>query len=370
MKVLHLVDSFGIGGSECLAANLAEGFMRKGVDNVVCALGSSGELVSRLQDGHIPYINLGANAGVRPSAMFRIGGLIHREGCDFVITHHFRQLLHAAPAACILRRPIIHVEHDFHSYMQRPDIVKKMGYCMPAVKTFVGVSEEITAWFQDAVQVGSGKFQTIRNGVEVGKFTASKIARQHIRALLNIPDKAIVVGTCARMEPVKDLELLIRGFREMVLKLAGFPSESVVARLVCVGDGSMQESFKELASSLGVLEQCVFPGMVDNVEEYLASFDIYSITSKDEGLPLSVMEAMSTQLPVVATDVGSVAMLVDSTVGRLLDSREPAELGAALAFLAKEKDVRRECGKVAREKIKAMYSMQETVDAYLNILEK
>ncbi len=368
MRVLHLVDSLNIGGSESLAASLAGGFAKRGVDNIVCSLRGTGNLVSRLEHADIPYRSLGVDSGVSPVAMLKIADVLIRKRCDCLITHHFRQLLHASGAAFLLRRPIIHVEHDFHSYIHRPDILKKMGYCMPAVTKFIGVSDEITAWFSNRIAGGEGKIQTIHNGVDVSRFTASKTARQHIRELLKIPDKAIVVGTCARMEPVKDLELLVRGFKEMLSTLRKCTLEPIVIRLVCVGDGSSKEAIKKMATDLGVEGQCIFPGMVDNVEEYLASFDIYGLTSKDEGLPLSVMEAMSSKLPIVSTDVGSVSRLVDSTVGKLLLSRNPDEIGEAFAFLAKNHDTRRKCGKKARVKIKEMYSMGKTVNSYLEAL--
>jgi glycosyltransferase involved in cell wall biosynthesis len=367
MKVLHLVDSLNIGGSECLAVNLADGFRSQGVDSIVCALGDSGNLVSRLQNENIPYTNIGAIAGVRPSAMLKIGGVLRNQRCDYLITHHFRQLFHAAPAAFVLRRPIIHVEHDFHSYIERSDIIKKMGYCMPAVKAFVGVSEEITNWFQANMKVGLGRFQTISNGVDTNRFKPDEIVRKHIRMSLKIPDDAIVIGTCARMEPVKGLEILILAFERLLGRLSrNNKANTTCIQLVLVGDGTQRRDLERLAESLGIDKKCHFTGAIDNVNELLKSFDIYSMTSKDEGLPLSIMEAMSTALPIVAFNVGSVSNIVNDKVGILLPDRGIGCLSDALYELVVDSYQRVLKGTVARESMLSSFSFDRTINSYID----
>jgi len=371
VKVLHLVDSLSIGGSESLAANLAKGFADRGINNIVCALGENGNLVDRLEKNNIPHAYLGAKSGVRPTAMLRIGAMLLGKHCDAIITHHFRQLLHAAPTAQILGRKIVHVEHDYHSYLERPDIIKKMRYCMPAIKQFIGVSEEITSWFQNRIIRSSNKFLTIKNGVTVDHFRPNERARKNFRLALNIPDDAVVIGTCARMEPVKDLKLLIHGFKVMVRKLQMVePSLSTNTHLLLVGDGTERQSLEVLAEAMGIGDRCHFVGMVDNVSEWLAILDMYTITSKDEGLPLSVMEAMSVGLPIVACNVGSVSLLVNTTVGYLLEGRDKEELGQVLSIFAQDTNRRKKCGTEARRNICASYSFEATIDGYIKALIK
>ena len=369
MRLLHLVDSLAIGGSESLAASLARGLADSGVASVICGLGEGGALESRLERDAVPFLTLGATDGVQPRAMWKLADLLVRKRCDVVISHHFRQLLHVAPAAFMLRRPVIHVEHDFHSYLDRPDIVKKMGYCLAAVQTFVGVSNEITSWFEKRIVGSEGKFRTIVNGVDVERFRRSESVRRRLRGSLHIAGDAIVVGTCARLEAVKDLTLLIRSFRSMLALLEKTaPWLASTACLVMVGDGEEREKLQAVAEKSGLCGRCFLPGMVDNVDEWLSAFDIYAITSRDEGLPLSVMEAMSSSLPVVGVDVGSVSRLVNDHVGQLLAGRSPDEIGQVLAEFAGDYARRHGCGKAARQYIKKSYSMRATVAAYLDLL--
>lgn len=362
MKILQVIDSLRIGGSESLAASLAEQFSKRGVESHICAMGVDGPLRERLDKAGITATHLNAPQGIKPGAMFSLGRLALKHRCNVILTHHFRQLVHAIPAAALLRRRLVHVEHDYHSYEQRPDILRHFASLAPFVHKFVFVSEEIRDWFAQRLPQAAAKCVSIPNGIDTDRFMRHEEARISLRNRLGAQENTVIVGTCARLEPIKDLDLLIQGFSLMVIALGQTGKD---AKLVLVGDGSQREHLEQLAKTLGVADKCHFAGVVNDVHNWLSAFDIYAITSIDEGLPLSVMEAMSASLPVISVNVGSLSWIVDDTVGALLDSRHHEKLGKKLAELCLDMTKLHALGAQARIRIVGEYSITTMVDAYL-----
>lgn len=366
MRILQVLDSLNVGGSESLAATLAERFTARGFASRICALGADGALRQRLDGKGVPAMHLGASSGIRPGAMLRLGRLMHY-GADVVVTHHFRQLVHAAPGAFALRKKLVHVEHDYHSYEARPDVMRRFEQIAPIVRQFIFVSDEIRDWFARRLPKAADRCISIPNGVDTIRFRPNARVRDEVRELLGIQPNARVVGTCARMEPVKDLNLLIEGFARLVDEgnRDGRP-----LNLVLLGDGSLREALQSRAEELGVLDVCRFPGMVQDVHRWLNALDVYAITSRDEGLPLSVMEAMSTELPVVSVNVGSIGNVVDDDVGIMLEGRSSSELARALDALLADESALQERAVAARARIMREHSVEAMVEAYLEVFRQ
>jgi len=366
MKVLHVLDSLRLGGSESLAATLATAFEQIGVGNVVCGLGEDGDLRQRLEAAGIEVLCLRRPLGIRLDAMFGIGKIAMSRGCDAILTHHFRQLVHTLPGATLLRKKLVHVEHDSHSYQNRPDIIRKFSLLMPFIHRFIcASSEDVAEWYYKNVPTAKTKLRSIVNCVDTNYFRFDESVRKDIRQKLGIGTEDYVVGTCARLEPVKDIGLLIQGFRELQNRLNVSGKR---AYLVIVGSGSLMEFLKIEAARAGVESQSIFAGAVNDVPRWLNGFDVYAITSFNEGLPLSVLEAMSCEIPVVGVDVGSVSRVVDSAVGALIRIRNPKELGKRLAELAESPERCRMLGIAGRERIIAGYSIEVMVNNYLAAL--
>ncbi|GAB7078405.1 glycosyltransferase [Megalodesulfovibrio paquesii] len=365
MNVFHLIDSLHIGGSESLTATLATAFTIRGHRNLVCGLGQDGPLRNRLDEQEIPTLNLDCPTGIQPRAMLRIGQLVRTHHSTGILTHHFRQLVHALPAATLLRRPLVHVEHDYHSYEKRPDIIRKMGLMAPLVHRFVFVSEIIKKWFVERLPQMAPKALAIPNGVDTSRFHPNPAVRASHRSRLQLEDNDFLIGSCARLEPVKGLDLLIQAIALLPAHLHG----SGRLQLLLVGDGSQRAPLERLAAELGVGGRVHFVGMADNVQDWLNACDAYALTSQNEGLPLSLMEAMASGLPVVAVDVGSVARVVDARVGALVRERDAEAVAEALGRLTKNRAVAASLGVEAMHRIRQRYSWDHMVDQYLAALD-
>jgi glycosyltransferase involved in cell wall biosynthesis len=152
------------------------------------------------------------------------------------------------------------------------------------------------------------------------------------------PAAGPVIGAIGRLEAQKGFDILIRA-------LPRLPD----ARVVFVGDGAERHALESLAAEVGVAERVDFAGWSKGPQEYLRSFDVFAFPSRFEGFPLAVLEAMLAELPVVASDVGSVAeAVVHGETGLLVPAEDPAALAAALGPLLEEPERRRRLGTRAR----------------------
>lgn len=357
--VVQFIHSLQIGGAEVLAAQIASGLRGRGFQASVWGMAGSGVMQPMLQRQGIETLSFNCPMGVSLTVMGSLCRAMVDEKVDTVITHHFRQLLHAVPAVVLARKRLIHVEHDYHFYEQSPRYLAPLRFLLRFAAHFVAVSPELAASFDRGLG-RSGICRPIVNGIDTDRFVRREEARGRLRAEHGMTGDELVVGTCCRLEPVKNVALLLEGF-------ALYARRNREARLMVIGDGTERKRLEQMASDLGVEGRVVFAGMWDNVEEYLSMFDIFALTSRNEGLPLAVLEAMSATLPVVATSVGVLPSLVGHDAGVLLSRHEPEAVAAAINRL-ENPAVRSDMGARARARIQEKHSCRAMIDAYITLL--
>jgi glycosyltransferase involved in cell wall biosynthesis len=357
IQILQFVDSFNIGGAEVVAMSIAEGLQSRGYDCVLCAIGKDGNIREHLQKKGIKGYCLGKPYGFSLKLIGAIAKIIWHEHADIVVTHHFRQLIHAFLPAKILGKKLVHIEHDYHFYEDKPVILKRLRFLLKFADSFVCVAPEIVDWFKEKVPGIAHKSVFINNGVDTDRFRPDIIMRESMRNKYGIAPETFVVGTCARLEPIKNIELLIDGF-------AGFQKHHVDAKLIIIGDGSQRKLLRQRAKQHGIDGVAIFAGMQHEVEKYLSMFDVYAITSRDEGLPLSVLEAMAVGLPVIATNVGALPQLLTDKLGVLLGSHTPEALMKALLVFSTNPELLAELGGGCRSFVNESYSLKHMVDHY------
>lgn len=357
--VVQFVHSFKIGGSEVLAENLAKGLSKKREKCSFWTMSNEGHLRQRLVESNIGAASFDCPAGASLSTMLKIIPSLRQQKVSALITHHFRQLLHAVPAALLTGTPLIHVEHDYHFYCENIRYLPILRRLLHFVSSFVVVSDELVAEFRQGF--GSDVPCTaIPNGVDTERFQARSEIRLSMRSRHGYDHDCLVIGTCCRLEPVKQLNLLLTAF-------AQYFRRNEKARLVIVGDGSLSGDLKQMAQNAGIFDQVVFAGAQGNVDEYLCMFDIFALTSENEGLPLAVLEAMSAELPVVSTDVGSLAAVVHPDTGILVQEQTPEAIAGAFGLL-ENPVTRKALGVSGRNRVLQHHSQESMVDAYNKIL--
>jgi glycosyltransferase involved in cell wall biosynthesis len=167
-----------------------------------------------------------------------------------------------------------------------------------------------------------------------------------------------IVGTVGRLDRQKGHDLMMRALAEL-------PSD---VSAVIVGDGPERREVQALAEDLGVGERVLITGWQEDARDHLTGFDVFALPSRFEGFPLALLEAMLAELPVVATDVGSVAEAVlDGETGVLIDSEDVGGLTSALASLLDDMPRRRQLGSAARAHVLANFSPDASASAFQDL---
>jgi glycosyltransferase involved in cell wall biosynthesis len=269
----------------------------------------------------------------------------------------------AALLAGRARPPII--VHTFHGHVLRgyfgrfwTGVFRLLERMLARITdALVAVSPEVR---DELVALGvapASKFRVIRLGIALDtRVPADDAARAETRRVMGIPDGRFVVGWIGRMTGVKRTDVLLRGFRAL-------REDGVDAVLCMVGDGPDRESVEQLADELGIVRECLFTGYQEDVGPFFAAFDVFVLSSGNEGTPVTAIEALAAGCPVVATRVGGVPDVVtDGEDGFLVSPAAADELAGRLAELARDPDLRTRMGASGRERMRTRYAVDRLID--------
>jgi glycosyltransferase involved in cell wall biosynthesis len=197
--------------------------------------------------------------------------------------------------------------------------------------------------------VSRRKVSVIHNGIDMAPFEAGA-ERQSIRAALGIPEDAVVVGTVGRLSEVKRVDLLIAAFAQI-------RDQCPQARLLIVGHGPERATLQKLQTALRLDHEVCFAGYQSKPAPYLQAMDLFALTSRSEGLPLSVLEAWATGLPVVASYVGGLPEIVEQGQnGLLFPAGDQTALAAAISRLLENPQMRTALGQAGRDRVRRSFS--------------
>jgi len=206
----------------------------------------------------------------------------------------------------------------------------------------------------------------IPNGVDLRRFDPNRYDRAQCRAALGLESGDFVIGTVARLAPVKNLGHLLRAIATVV-KTAAPPARRVKA--VFAGpDGGCEAELKAQASRLGIADRVAFVGARSDVPEVLRAFDVFALTSITEGTPFAVLEAMAMGLPIVATPVGSIPEIVDGN-GYLVSVVQPEDPANALIALMEHPELATSLGRRSR-KLALKHDLDLMIQRYQEVLEE
>lgn len=343
-RVMHVLNSLEIGGAEMVVVRLLEA--RREPDSVVVTLRRRGSLAARIEAHGIPVVSLGVpdRRGV-PALAAAVRGAIRRYRPAIVHSHNVSPLV-ATAAATVGMRKVRHV-HTEHGRADPQSRAARIGYRIASRRAscLVAVSEDTARHASELSGVPVSQFTVIPNGV----------ALQPERAA---PGPANHLITVARLEAVKDIATILRA-------VARLRQASCDVRLDVHGDGAERASLQALAAELSIADAVVFHGMTADIASALASAGVYVSSSLSEGISLTILEAMSVGLPVVATAVGGTPEIVrDGINGYLVPPADPAAMFAALERLIDHPGDAARMGSASRASIERTYSLDIMVRQY------
>jgi glycosyltransferase involved in cell wall biosynthesis len=201
----------------------------------------------------------------------------------------------------------------------------------------------------------SARVSVVYNGIDPGPLPDEQ-GRRRVRMSLGIPEETFAIATVARLDPVKDLDVLVRAVTSLARRLP--------AILLVVGDGSERRHLEDFARGLENGHCIRFLGHRDDVQDVLAGCDAYANSSISEGISLTILEAMAVGLPIVATRVGGTPEILDESCGRLVPARDPERLSAALSELASQPATRAQLGHAGRARVEQRFTLERMIGEY------
>jgi L-malate glycosyltransferase len=351
MKIAHVVDSMEMGGAETLVSQMCRVQRAQGHSPSVYAVSALGVLGEAMQqDGFAVQSNVGRHLQDSMRNFFRFFRDLQP---DVVHLHNPTPTIYAAaPARMAGVSSIVSTRHSLVAPPHRWPRELKYACAARFCDWIAGICDSTSRNVQNLHTVPRRKIVRVYNG-------ATPLVRE---AAEHWPPKSgftlLYVG---RLEPVKNHALLFTAFRTALACMPGL-------RLWMVGDGSQREQLEQLARELHIVDQVTFWGQQLNVAPFFSAADSFIMSSRSEGLPISLLQAFSLGLPAIVTDVGGMAEVVHIANGGLtVSAADPAEMTAAILRIAGSQAEREIFSKNAAAAFRTHFTLEAMVDAYMKL---
>lgn len=360
LRTLFVITSMPVGGAEVLLDNLIRRFDRQRIAPELCCLKELGPLGEELA-GEFPVHSNLIGDKLDVAVLWRLVRLMRRRKIDAVVTVGAGDKMFWGRLAARLAgvRVICSALHS----TGWPDGVGRLNrWLTPITDGFIGVAREHGRHLIDNECFPAERVHVIPNGVDTDRFQPNPTAAARLRHDLSIPADAPVAGIVAALRPEKNHALF--------LQTAGLVRGKVPsAHFVIVGDGPERAGIEGAVAELGLSDCVHLVGSRSDIPEVLSALDAFLLTSHNEANPVSILEAMSVGLPVVSTNVGSIAESVDhGTTGYLAEPGSGPDLADSLITLFTEPQLAARFGAAGRRRVVTNWSLEAMVGGYEELL--
>tara|TARA_R110002049_G_scaffold99488_1_gene242314 strand:- start:389 stop:1558 length:1170 start_codon:yes stop_codon:yes gene_type:complete len=354
-EILHLIKSLGRGGAEMLLPisykyashdqfEYSYAYFLKGKDDLVYLLKENGAQVHSFEAGGNREILLSA---------FSLAKYCKSNKVDIIHAHLPIAGVVARIAGRIAKIPVVYTEHNLmERYHPITRFLNKSTFAMQAhvVSVSRDVEQSIRKHTNTKVPVS-----TVLNGIDTLQFKRDLTGGEELRKQYTIPMDATVIGFVAVFREQKQLPVWLK-VAATILK--SHPD----SYFLLVGAGPLSDEIENLRDTLGLTNRLILPGLKENVRQHLSAMDIFFMSSKFEGLPLALLEAMACECAIVATKVGGIPEVIESGIsGLLVSDQSQQEMAEALRFYLTNKEEIKAHGIAARQRVEEAFSIQRMV---------
>ncbi|MBN1377778.1 MAG: TIGR03088 family PEP-CTERM/XrtA system glycosyltransferase [Gammaproteobacteria bacterium] len=369
--VVHIIYRLDTGGMENGLINLINGMPEEFCDHTIVCLTEYSDFRNRITRQNVQVYALHKKPGHDFGIYFRLWSLLRKLGPEIVHTRNLAALEMniIALLAGVKRR--VHGEHgrdiyDLDGSNWKYRLVRR--FCRFFVSRYITVSKDLYQWLVHDLKIPEKKVTQIYNGVDNDRFkpVEKHLCRKALPAGFNAPE-CFIVGTVGRLQAVKNQQYLINAFALMIDQN---PEIKTTLRLILVGDGNTRQQLEDLVNAEGIQPYVWFAGDQSDVPVLLSAMDLFILPSLAEGISNTILEAMASGLPVVATNVGGNPELVeDNVTGRLVAVNSVDELASVLLSYFKDESLRIRQGENARSSIKNRFSMKKMLSSYQQVYQ-
>jgi glycosyltransferase involved in cell wall biosynthesis len=340
-----------VGGAETLVLQMCRLQREQGHDPCVYAVASLGPLGEQMRAAGFSVL---ANAGWHLSDPSRNFFHVFKETHpDVVHLHNPTPTVYAAMAARMAGVPsIVSTRHNLAASPRRLVVELKYALAATCCDWIAGICDATTNNLKSIHSVPARKIVRVYNGTD----PVPRVPHEQWP-----PKTGFTLVYVGRLEPVKNHVLLLNAVRAALQSMPGL-------RLWMVGDGSERKTLENLASELGIASQVIYFGKQLDVAPFFSAADAFIMSSKSEGLPISLLQAFSLGLPAIVTDVGGMAEVVRlAQAGITVSVTDPAEMAAAILRLAAKDTEREQLSRNAEEAYLSRFTLKTMVAAYMDL---
>jgi sugar transferase (PEP-CTERM/EpsH1 system associated) len=369
--IVHLIHRLDVGGLENGLVNLINHLPPERYRHAIVCLEDASDFQRRIQRTDVEIVSLNKRAGKDWAHYLRLFHTLKRLQPQLIHTRNLAgieaQLL-AAAAGVRLR---IHGEHgrdisDLDGSKRRYRLLRKL--LRPLIGHFIAVSKDLEHWLVSAIGARPQRVTHICNGVDSVQFHPRLGPPAAIGPRGFVSEQAFVIGSVGRMAEVKDHLTLVRAFL-VLLDQGHIPAERL--RLAIIGDGPCRQTCLDLLHAAGAGQMAWLPGARDDIAQLLRGMTVFVQPSLAEGASNTLLEAMASGLPVVATAVGGNPELVrNGWTGKLVPARDPVQMAAAITDYYRIAGLAAQHGLQARRRVLNEFSMAAMADAYLAVYDR
>ena len=369
--VLHVMYRFDTGGLENGIVNLINHMPAHAYRHAVMALTEVTDFSKRIQRDDVEFISLRKPPGHGVWQYAKLFKLFRQLRPAIVHSRNLAALEAQAPAWAAGVPVRIHGEHgrdigDLDG--SNVSYQRLRRFYKPFVHHYLALSRDLDEYLVNKVKVLPHKITQVYNGVDTRNFSPASNGTQSIAGCPFDPAIHWLIGTVGRMHPVKNQVMLAQAF---VQALALAPQLRPRLRLVMVGEGPLRAQAQAVLEAAGLADLAWLPGERHDVADIMRGLHAFALPSLAEGISNTILEAMASALPVLATAVGGNADLVlHGLTGQIVPAADPAAMAREIAKLASSPQQARAMGEAGRRRVEVTFSMQAMVSTYQKVYDQ
>lgn len=361
VRILHVMDSLGNGGLENGVLNLIKHMNPGQFEHSICTVRAQGVNMERLKNDRVRLLHLGNRAG----SHFQFLGLrraIRESRPEIVHSRNWGGIEAVIAARLAGSCAVIHSEHGFEAGVSACEPWRRVAFRRLAFELadrVLCVSRQLRDFHTRSTGFPVRRVKVIHNGVDSRRFCQDPAARVRVRRELTVGENEFCIGCVGNLLPVKDHRTLLRSLKDL-----GDTGERW--HVLIAGEGAERSKLESAAAGSqrrGL--RISFLGTRSDVPALLNAFDVYVLPSLNEGICNSLLEAMATGLPVIATNIGGTPEVVqDGISGLLFPVGDVAGLAERLLELYARRSRRVKLGTAGRERVQKEFSIKSMVQNY------
>lgn len=375
VRVMHIIDSLGIGGAEKVVATIVELLDINKFEVSVCYF-YDGSIANELRKKNIQLHQIKFSLMTMPVFLFKLVKLMHQQKIDIVHTHLFpSDILGRIAARLAGVKAVFCTLHTSYLYKSKRDPINRLKLLLDTITgnwmcdQFIAVSNLIKSYHIELQKISGQKMYVLGNPLHIEDYTMKpSFNPKRKKKELGLSSDSLVIINVANLTEVKGQRFLIDAMAKIIQQCA-------TAELIIAGEGPRRQDLNLISQNLGIQDHIHLVGRRNDVAELLAMSDIFVLSSLNEGVSIALLEAMAMAKSIVATNVGSNSEVIqDQKHGLLVPSMNSEALANAIIDLLQNRVRAEKLGMAARQEVIARFDAKlisiKTEELYLQCLKE